>query len=185
MKKVLGITGSIGSGKSYAVKKFKEICQKNNINSIFIDVDNVRRDLLEHKKIDRAELNKRIYSNKEEMKKYKEFINPKIREYLTNQINISNGFVFIEWALLLEDEFYDLVDSIIMINCSTDIQIERLKSSNLNEEEITKRMRLQLSNKEKIKKMKKLKKEIFILETSCNPQIEEYENLLKKVGLYE
>lgn len=72
-----------------------------------------------------------------------------------------------------------------MINCTREIQIERLKKSNLNKEDIITRMKLQLTNKEKIVEIKKIEKESFILEVSCNPQIEEYENLLKKVGLYE
>lgn len=185
MKKVIGITGSIGSGKSYAVKNFKEICEKKHIEAIFIDVDEVRRNILKKENIDRKELNNKIYSNELEMKKYKEYINPKIREYLKAQINMYSGFVFIEWALLLEDEFYDLVDSIIMIDCTQDIQIERLQKSSLNKEEIIRRMNLQMSNKEKIEKIIRLKKELFTLEASYNPQIEEYENLLKKVGLYE
>ncbi len=185
MKKVIGITGSIGSGKSYAVKIFKEICKKNNNDAFFIDVDNVRRKILNQENIDRVELNKEIYTNKAKMEKYKKFINPKIREYLIKQIQSNNNFIFIEWALLLEDEFYDLVDSIIMIDCSENVQIERLKTSNLGKEEILKRIKLQLSNKQKIERIKKLEKKFFIIETSNNPQIEEYENILRKVGLYE
>ena len=46
MRKVIGITGSIGSGKTYAAKIFKEISKKNNINAIFIDVEDVRRNIL-------------------------------------------------------------------------------------------------------------------------------------------
>ncbi len=185
MRKVIGITGSIGSGKTYAAKIFKEICEKNNVDAIFIDVDDVRRNILNQERINREELNRKIYTNINEMQKYKKFINPKIRNYLINQINSNNKYIFIEWALLLEDEFCDLVDSIIMINCSRESQIERLKSSNLCEKEILKRIDMQLANKEKIDKIKKVEKEYFILDTTYNPEIEEYENILKKEGLYE
>ena len=47
MKKVIGITGSIGSGKSYAVQKFKEICKAKKRKAIFLDVDTIRRKILE------------------------------------------------------------------------------------------------------------------------------------------
>ena len=44
MKKVIGITGSIGSGKSHAVKIFKNICKEKEIDAIFLDVDDVLLD---------------------------------------------------------------------------------------------------------------------------------------------
>ena len=52
MKKIIGITGSIGSGKSYAVQIFKRICEQNKINASFLDVDNIRRKILDKENID-------------------------------------------------------------------------------------------------------------------------------------
>lgn len=185
MKKVIGITGSIGSGKSYAVEAFKTICEQNKINASFFDVDDIRRNILDKENIDRIELNKKIYNNQDEMKKYKDFINPKIKEYLTKQINNTDGFIFIEWALLIEDGLYDLVDSIIMVYCKKEIQINRLENGDLGKEEVIKRMNLQLTNEQKLEKIKQLKKEFYIIDTSNNPKIEEYKSILKKEGLYE
>lgn len=180
MKKVIGITGSIGSGKSYAVKIFKKICEQNEINSSFFDVDDIRRNILEKENIDRVELNKKIYNSQDEMRKYKDFINPKIKEYLTKQINNTNGFIFIEWALLIEDGMYDLLDSIIMVHCEKEIQIKRLENADLGKEEVIKRINLQLTNDQKLEKIKRLKKKFYIIDTSNNPKIEEYERVLKK-----
>lgn len=183
MKKVIGITGSIGSGKSYAVEIFKSICEQNKINASFFNVDEIRRNILEEVNIDRTELNKTIYNNKDEMKKYKDFINPKIKEYIIKQINNIDGYIFIEWALLIEDGLCDIVDSIIMIHCEKEIQIKRLENGDLGKEEIIKRINLQLTNEQKIEKLKQLKKEIYIIDTSNNPKIKEYEIILKKEGL--
>lgn len=185
MKKVIGITGSIGSGKSYAVQIFKTICEQNKINASFFDVDDIRRNILDKENIDRVELNKKIYSNQDEMKKYKDFINPKIKEYLTKQINNIDGFIFIEWALLIEDGLYNVIDSIIMVYCQKEIQIKRLENGDLGKEEVIKRINLQLTNDQKLEKIKQLKKECYIIDTSNNPKIEEYESILKKEGLYE
>lgn len=185
MKKVIGITGSIGSGKSYAVEIFKRICGQNKINASFFDVDDIRRNILEKENIDRVELNKKIYNSQDEMKKYKDFINPKIKEYLTKQINNIDGFIFIEWALIIEDGLCDLVDSIIIVHCEKEIQIKRLENGDLGKEEVVKRINLQLTNEQKIEKVKQLKKEFYIIDTSNNPKIEEYESILRKEGLYE
>lgn len=183
MKKVIGITGSIGSGKSYAIENFKKICENRNIKAIFIDVDDVRRNILAEENIDRIKLNEKIYNDNKEMEEYKKFINPKIKNYLLKQIEQNDGFIFIEWALLIEDELYNIVDSIIMICCDKEIQIKRLENGDLGKAEIIKRMNLQLTNEQKIEKIKQLNKEYYIIDTSNNPNIEQYEIILKKEGL--
>lgn len=183
MKKIIGITGSIGSGKSYAVEMFKKILNKYKVDATFFDVDTIRRNILEEENIDRELLNQRIYSSGEEMKKYKQFINPKIKEYLDQQIKKINGFIFIEWALLIEDSLDDIVDSIIMVYCEKETQIKRLEDGDLGKEQIIKRINLQLSNKEKLEKIKSLEKEFYIINTSNNPEIDEYESILKKEGI--
>lgn len=185
MKKVIGITGSIGSGKSYAVDIFRKICEENKINAIFLNVDDIRRTILEKENIDRNLLNQKIYNDKKAMEEYKKYINPQIKKYLNEQISKSNGIIFIEWALLIEDNLYDIVDSIVMVYCDEEIQIKRLENCNLGKEEILKRIKIQLTNKQKIDKIKELKKEFFIIDTSNNPKEGEYKNLLKKEGLYE
>ena len=117
------------------------------------------------------------------MEKYKKFINPKIKNYLMKQIEQNEGFIFIEWALLIEDHLCDIVDSIIMIYCDKEIQIKRLEYGDLGKTEIIKRMNLQLTNEQKIEKIKQLNKEYYIIDTSNNPNIDQYENILKKEGL--
>lgn len=185
MKKVIGITGSIGSGKSYAIDTFKKICKERKINAIFLDVDDIRRSILEKEKIDREQLNKKIYNSKKAMEEYKKVITPKIKKYIIEKINKSNGVIFIEWALLLEDNLYDIVDSIIMVYCKEQIQIKRLENGDLGKESVIKRIKMQLTNEEKIDKIKQLKKEFFVIDTSNNPKENEYEELLRKEGLYE
>lgn len=185
MKKVIGVTGSIGSGKSYAIDMFKRICKENKIEATFLDVDEIRRKILEKENIDREQLNKKIYNNSKEMEDYKQFINPKIKQYLIEQINNAKGLIFIECALLIEDSFADIVDSIIMIYCQKEIQIKRLENGDLGKDEIIKRIDLQLTNEEKIAEIEKLNKEFYILNTTNNPKLVEYENILKKGKIYE
>lgn len=185
MKKVIGITGSIGSGKSYAVDIFKKICKENKIKAIFLDVDDIRRNILKEENIDRTQLNQKIYNDKKSMKKYKQFINPKIKKYLNEKISQNDGVIFIEWALLLEDNLYDIVDSIVIIYCQEEIQIKRLENGDLGKEEIIKRINLQLTNEQKIDEIKKVGKQFFIIDTSHSPKEYEYKELLKKEGLYE
>ena len=85
------------------------------------------------------------------------FINPKIKNYLNEQIRKNVGIIFIEWALLLEDNLHDIVDSIIMVNCQEKIQIKRLENGDLGKEQVIKRIKMQLTNEQKIEKLKQLK----------------------------
>lgn len=173
----------MGSGKTYARNMFEKICKEKKIEAIFIDVDEVRRNILKQEKIDTTQLNKRIYNKKEEMEQYKQFMNPKIRKYVMEEINKRDKNIFIEWALLIEDSFYDMVDSTIMIDCEENIQMERLEKADLKKEEIRKRIDLQLTNKQKVDRLKELKKEFFIMDTSQNPKEKEYEEMLRKEGI--
>ena len=79
--------------------------------------------------------------------------------------------------MLIEDEFEDIVDSIIMIDCKREIQIERLEKGDLGKEEVIKRINLQLTNNEKKEKIKNLNKETFIIDTTNNPQSDVYEDV--------
>ena len=45
MKKVIGITSSIGSGRSYAVSIIKQICKEKKIKAIFMKKINNAYDL--------------------------------------------------------------------------------------------------------------------------------------------
>lgn len=184
MKKVIGITGSIGSGKSYAVQKFKEICKAKKRKAIFLDVDTIRRKILEEEKIDKVQLNQKIYNDSKAMENYKKYINPKIKQYLEKEVvKAKDSVLFIEWGLLLEDGFFDIVDSIIMINCQREVQIKRLENGDLGKEAILKRINLQLTNQQKIEKIKQLNKEYYIIDTTNNPLVEAYQDILKKEGV--
>lgn len=84
--------------KKSCSKIFKNICKEKEIDAIFLDVDDIRRNILNEAKIDRVQLNKKIYNDEKAMKEYKKYINPKIKKYLSEQIRKNNVVIFIEWA---------------------------------------------------------------------------------------
>ena len=67
---VIGITGSMGCGKSYAVNLFKKYSEKQNIESTYISIDEIRRDLLNNNESLNS-LYKQAYSSKQTMKAFK------------------------------------------------------------------------------------------------------------------
>ena len=58
-----------------------------------------------------------------------------------------------------------------------------MEDGDLGKEQIIKRINLQLSNEEKLERIKSLGKEFYIINTSNNPEIDEYESILKKEGI--
>ena len=100
MKKVIGITGSIGSGKSYAIDIFKRICKERKINAIFLDVDDIRRNILKKEKIDREQLNKNIYNSQKAMEEYKKVIDFILNK---NEISVEKPHRKIDWLIWYEN----------------------------------------------------------------------------------
>ena len=186
MRKVIGVTGLMGSGKSYAMSIFCDICRKENIVATFINVDDVRRKILDDANVDRIALNQIIYDDPQAMDNYRRFINPKIRKYLLEEIHKSDGFVFIEWALLIEDKLFDLCDFLLITCCDENIQFNRLMGGDLTKESVLKRLKLQSSLKDKMRMLNSFNCPYFLLDTSSNPPISSYTDFLTyEVCIYE
>lgn len=139
-KKVIGITGSMGSGKS-EVKRY--ISKSYPV----LDCDWVNAKLLEkgqagyhqlkklgilkfdqEMNIDKVELAKYMFSNLEHKKLVENILHPLIFEYMENWIKEqSQELVFIEIPLLFEIQAQDSFDSIWCVVTSRDIALQRLQ----------------------------------------------------------
>ena len=156
-KYVLGVTGSMGCGKSYACKKLVEIGKSRGIEASHIDFDLVRR------------TNGRPYT----------FLDDKVYE--------SKGLVLVEWALLVEDEILDMVDrNVLLVTASRDSQIRRLTGGDLPMEEVIRRIDSQLTNEQKKAyileyQSQKDQGEFYSFDTTHNPQDNEYVDLFNKI----
>ena len=141
MKKVIGITGGIASGKSnivnvienegYKVLSCDKIYQElseigmpiyNNILNTFGDSF-----ILPNRKLDKKKLGKLIFNNEDKKILLNSITHPVIKDVLINEINKSSEeYIFIEIPLLYEAKFDDLCDFIIVAYLPKDEQIKRL-----------------------------------------------------------
>ena len=141
MKKVIGITGGIASGKSnivnvienegYKVLSCDKIYQElseigmpiyNNILNTFGDSF-----ILPNRKLDKKKLGKLIFNNEDKKILLNSITHPIIKDVLINEINKSSEeYIFIEIPLLYEAKFDDLCDFIIVAYLPKDEQIKRL-----------------------------------------------------------
>ena len=151
---IVGLTGGIGSGKSSAVKIFKEL----GIDSI--DADGVAKNILnlnksarklfiaefgdkyilKNHKINRDLLRKDIFNDKSKIKKLESIIHPIVREEIFEFIQKSESiYTIIDVPLIFETKSEDFYNKIVVVDCDTNTQILRASlRDNQTEESILK-----------------------------------------------
>ena len=192
--KVIGITGSISSGKSVVTdylrsKKYKvidsdEISKElfNNPRVIKMIVNAFGIEVLENNMINRKLLGQIIFNDREKRIKLNNIVHPLVKKEILRQIDeyANNDLIFVDIPLLFEAKFEDLVDYIIVVNVEKEIQIERLMArDNIDREYAEKKINSQMSLEEKCQMAN------FIIDNSFDicytyKQIDEIINKVKK-----
>jgi len=151
---IVGLTGGIGSGKSTAVKIFKELgidsidaddVAKNIIDSnknarkLFIEEFGDKYILKNHK-INRDLLREDIFNDKSKIKKLESIIHPIVREEIFEFIQKSESiYTIIDVPLIFETKSEDFYNKIVVVDCDTNTQILRASQrDNQTEESILK-----------------------------------------------
>lgn len=166
---VIGLTGNIGCGKS----SLSKILRQNSID--VIDADIISREIMDNKSIlteifnsfgeqvkrengtlDRKKLGSIVFTNDEKLIKLNNITHPAIKKEIKKRIEDikanNRNIVIVDAALLIEGNFLDLVDKLIVITCDEKIQIERIISrDNFTREEAISRIKSQMSQREKLK----------------------------------
>lgn len=163
----IGITGGIGSGKSYVC----QILEKMGYAIFYSDLEakklmiqnkeliqKIKNIIGEHAYLDN-ELNKPIirnflFQNEVNKEKLNAMIHPFVYQEFEKWTNtIQKEIVFNESALLFETNSYKRFNKTILVTAPEEIRIQRLiKRDCLNVEEIKKRFNAQLNDTIKIKK---------------------------------
>lgn len=166
MKKVVGITGGIGSGKSIigkilttmgypvyysdsAAKKLMEsdaIIQKK-LNLLFDNKAYVDG------KLNRAYLAQQIFSNPELKNKVNQIVHPRVRKHFNDFVaEQTSPLIFNEAAILFETGGHKNFDAIILVVADKNLRIKRvMERDNVSKQEVLDRMNNQWTDEEKIK----------------------------------
>ncbi|EKD66131.1 MAG: hypothetical protein ACD_49C00064G0034 [uncultured bacterium (gcode 4)] len=155
----------IASGKTYFCNNLINFLLDKDIPTRLIEVDSIRRYILyiskephhynirtkliqafwmnENKNnfLNPSSFWKIIFSKSENMKKYRELVNPEIINIIHQKINILDGIILVEWAMLIEDWMLSLVDNnVILLNSNKNLQLDRLKNGDLPNKEVLRRI---------------------------------------------
>ena len=162
---IIGLTGGIGSGKSAAAKYFTEL------GIDVIDADAISKNILiknelakktfiaefgdqyvNNNEIDREMLRQDIFQDETKRKKLESIIHPivrdKISKFLTNSSSI---YKIVMVPLIIETNSTDFYDKIIVVDCESNLQIERASSrDNQSEKNIINIMNIQASREDRL-----------------------------------
>tara|TARA_B110001454_G_scaffold58228_1_gene57003 strand:- start:1 stop:597 length:597 start_codon:yes stop_codon:yes gene_type:complete len=168
---VIGLTGSIGTGKSEAAR------QLEILGASIISADQVGHEaytpnteaweqvvaafgddiLQDDKDIDRRKLGAIVFSDPSQLEKLNAIMHPRMARMVSDKIEVLRGqgvkVVVVEAALLFEAGWDTLVEEVWVTDSSEDIVVGRLKERNgLSEEEAKKRINSQMDRAERIER---------------------------------
>lgn len=165
---IIGITGGIGSGKSSASERFKKL------GITIVDADIVAREVVQpgtaalnkishhfgtetlnaDKSLNRSRLRSLIFASPKEREWLEALLHPLIRESIVSQLNsAASPYAILTSPLLLETDQHKLCHSIVVVDVTEEIQIERscLRDNN-SVEQIQKIIAAQIPRQERLDK---------------------------------
>ncbi len=169
---IAGITGTIGTGKSTVAKMFADM------GVFIIDSDLIARQVVEPGKpawqaikkcfgpgvfnddqtLNRQKLANMVFNDPEKLQQLNSIVHPEIlkedlRQLEEKRLVDPDGIVIKDIPLLLEvgpEVARKLVDKIIVVYCSPEIQLRRLIARGMSEEDASNRIKNQIPVKEKM-----------------------------------
>lgn len=173
---IVGMTGEIGTGKSYLCKQLEELGKKENIPVTVIDVDKIGHRILETQEepiyqsiraeirktfgddirtengfIDRKKLGKIIFNDPQKLKLFNEIIYKPLILKLRRELYGKKGLILLDSALIAESQMaYLCNNNVVLVSCSKDTQLKRLTDRNYTEEQIRQRLFSQYTYKVKL-----------------------------------
>jgi len=177
----IGITGSIGSGKSSVSNILIEL------GFIVLNADSISKELLQTNQklkekiikqfganayeggtLNKKYLAEKVFSNEGEVRKINAIVHPEVKKRITSLADdyLQNmDMVFAEAALIYEADMENIFDYIILVTASEEKRMQRkIKFENYSEDEFAKRNQNQIPDDEKKKRAD------FIIENNGSPE---------------
>ncbi len=181
----VGLTGAIASGKSEVEKLLRK-------KYLVVDLDIISHNILENEAkeeilkefgtLNRAEIGKIVFNDKNKRKKLEKIIHPKLENYVLNLFEEKKDekIVVISGALLYEAGFFPMFDKTIFVDAPTRTRLKRLQKRNsLTKKEALKRINSQ-------KNIGKKKADFIIKNTGTLEDLKEQtQNVLSVIEVIE
>ena len=165
-KKIVGLTGGFGSGKSTVARMF------GRFGARIIDADKISHDLIKPREeayrkviclfgkeiltksglINRRKLAAIVFNDKKTLAEFNKIMHPAIIRRIKQEIkSAKEGIVVLDAPLLVETGLDKLVDTVVVVNAEVSKQIKRIqKRAKLPKSEIIARIKSQIPLKRKL-----------------------------------
>lgn len=162
----IGLTGGIGSGKSYVARQFAERgipCYNCDIRSkIIMDINDHVVESLQQRfgddiytdgYVNRKMLAEKIFSNEADLQWVNNLVHPIVYEDFDEWRKMrQTDAVLIESAILVESGFYRFCDKIIVVEAPIGLRISRvMQRDGLSEKQVRQRIGAQITDEERRK----------------------------------
>ena len=163
---IIGLTGGIGSGKSAAAEYFIElgidVIDADEVSkSILVKNENAKKAFIErfgekyikNNQIDREVLREDIFQDDVKRKNLESIIHPIVRDEIGQfLVNSKSIYKIVMVPLIIETNSVEFYDKIIVVDCETNLQIERASfRDNQSKENIINIMNNQATREERLK----------------------------------
>lgn len=185
---IVGLTGSIASGKSYIMSQMEKLSGHAGYSEIHhVDLDKIAHEILDDSpetprkegvyqelrgkiadhfklpKIDRYAIGNIVFNYPEERAWLNNILRVPILTRVRREIGQKKGIVFLNGALLVEAGYLPICNNIVVvIKADRDVQLKRLKARGLNSDQIERRLESQFTSEQKITAVKEaIDREMF------------------------
>lgn len=168
MTVIVGLTGGIAMGKTtisqFLKSKAIPVVDADQITHEILTVDEVKVKLMDtfgesildkNQNIDRRKLGPIVFNDQRQLEKLNIIVQPYIRTEIVRQLDTfsASKVVVLDAPVLFEQGYEKMVDYLMVIKTSAQIQVERLmQRDSLNEIDAQKRIQAQMPIEEKVKK---------------------------------
>lgn len=168
MTVIVGLTGGIAMGKTtisqFLKSKAIPVVDADQIAHEILTVDEVKVKLMDtfgesildkNQNIDRRKLGPIVFNDQRQLEKLNIIVQPYIRTEIVRQLDnfSASKVIVLDAPVLFEQGYEKMVDYLMVIKTSAQIQVERLmQRDSLNEIDAQKRIQAQMPIEEKVKK---------------------------------
>lgn len=165
MTKIIGLTGGIGSGKTWVADYFKSVgipvyiadkeakilmTSDNMINALSNEFG---KEILENGILNREKLAQLVFNNPKKLLKLNSIVHPEVKKHFDNWVKKHKNYPFVvkEAAILFESGSYKYCDTIITVTAPLETRLQRvMKRDKTDSESVLKRIENQWTDEQRI-----------------------------------